>query len=208
MIKVLTTGKCRYKISIHTLFKLVDINNKYTEVFEMTKWAVDTTHSTIEFSVKHLMIAKVRGVFHKFDADIEADLNDLTSAKVEVNIDLASVDTRNEDRDNHLRSADFFDVEHTPTLKFVVTSISKSGEDEYDVVGDVTLHGVTKQESFKLTFEGTSTDPWGNQKAGFSAAGSLKRSDYGLTYNAALETGGVLIGDEIKVNIELEAQQV
>jgi len=174
----------------------------------MTKWAVDTTHSTIEFSVKHLMIAKVRGVFHKFDADIEADLNDLTSAKVEVNIDLASVDTRNEDRDNHLRSADFFDVEHSPTLKFVVTSISKSGEDEYDVVGDVTLHGVTKQESFKLTFEGTSTDPWGNQKAGFSAAGSLKRSDYGLTYNAALETGGVLIGDEIKVNIELEAQKV
>ncbi|MFC6333976.1 YceI family protein [Paenibacillus septentrionalis] len=173
----------------------------------MAKWVVDATHSSIEFSVKHLMIAKVKGSFHKFDAEIEADLNDLTSAKVSLDIDLASVDTRNEDRDNHLRSADFFDVENSPKLNFVVTSVTKTGEDEYDVVGDVTLHGVTKQETFKLTFEGTSTDPWGNNKAGFSATGVIKRSDYGLTYNAALETGGVLIGDDIKVSIELEAQQ-
>lgn len=171
------------------------------------KWILDTVHSTIEFSVKHLMIAKVKGLFHKFDAEIEADLNDLSTAKVALNIDLASVDTRNEDRDNHLRSADFFDVENTPTLKFVVTSITKTADDEYDVVGDVTLHGVTKQETFKLTFEGSSTDPWGNQKAGFSATGTIKRSDYGLTYNAALETGGVLIGDDVKVNIELEVQK-
>lgn len=172
-----------------------------------TKWILDVSHSTIEFSVKHLMIAKVRGLFHKFDAEIEADVNDLTSAKVELNIDLSSIDTRNEDRDNHLRSADFFDVENTPTLKFVATSITKTSDDEYDVVGDVTLHGVTKQETFKLTFEGASTDPWGNQKAGFSGSGVIKRSDFGLTYNAALETGGVLIGDDVKVNIELEAQK-
>lgn len=172
-----------------------------------TKWILDVSHSTIEFSVKHLMIAKVRGLFHKFDAEIEADVSDLTSAKVELNIDLSSIDTRNEDRDNHLRSADFFDVENTPTLKFVATGITKTSDDEYDVVGDVTLHGVTKQETFKLTFEGASTDPWGNQKAGFSGSGVIKRSDYGLTYNAALETGGVLIGDDVKVNIELEAQK-
>lgn len=172
-----------------------------------TKWIVDASHSSVEFSVKHLMIAKVKGSFHKFDAEIEADLNDLTSAKVVVNIDLASVDTRNEDRDNHLRSADFFDVENTPSLTFVVSTITKTADDEYDVVGDVTLHGVTKQETFKLTYEGSSTDPWGNQKAGFSATGVIKRSDYGLTYNAALETGGVLIGDEVKVSIELEAQK-
>jgi len=173
----------------------------------MSKWLVDNSHSLIEFSVKHLMIAKVRGVFHKFDAEIEADLNDLTSAKVSFTIDLNSVDTRNEDRDNHLRSADFFDVENTPNLSFVAKSIQQTTEGEFDVTGDVTLHGVTKQETFKLVFEGTSTDPWGNEKAGFSASGVIKRSDYGLTYNAALETGGVLIGDEVKVNIELEAQK-
>jgi len=173
----------------------------------MSKWLVDSSHSLIEFSVKHLMIAKVRGVFHKFDAEIEADLNDLTTAKVSFTIDLNSIDTRNEDRDNHLRSADFFDVENTPTLNFVAVSIQQTAEGEFDVTGDVTLHSVTKQETFKLVFEGTSTDPWGNEKAGFSASGVIKRSDYGLTYNAALETGGVLIGDEVKVNIELEAQK-
>ena len=172
-----------------------------------TKWVVDSSHSLVEFSVKHLMIAKVRGVFHAFDAEIEADLNDLTTASVSFSIDLNSIDTRNEDRDNHLRSADFFDVENTPTLAFVATSIQKTAEGEFDITGNVTLHGITKQETFKLVFEGTSTDPWGTEKAGFSASGVIKRSDYGLTYNAALETGGVLIGDDIKVNIELEAQK-
>lgn len=172
-----------------------------------SKWVLDASHSVVEFSVKHLMIAKVRGMFHQFDANIEADISDLTSAKVEVNIDLSSVDTRNADRDNHLKSADFFDVENNPNMKFEVTSITAAGSDEYNLVGNLTLHGITKEESFKLTFEGASTDPWGNEKAGFSATGSLKRSDYGLTYNAALETGGVLIGDDVKINIEIEAQK-
>lgn len=176
-------------------------------IMSTSKWVLDASHSVVEFSVKHLMIAKVRGTFHQFDAKIEADITDLSSAKIEVNIDLASVDTRNADRDNHLKSADFFDVENTPTLNFVVASITATGDDEYDVVGNVTLHGVTKQETFKLTFEGASTDPWGNEKAGFSATGTIKRSEYGLTYNAALETGGVLIGDDVKVNIEIEAQK-
>lgn len=179
------------------------------EEFIMTtsKWLLDASHSVVEFSVKHLMIAKVRGLFHTFDANIEADLNDLSTATIAVNIDLASVDTRNEDRDNHLKSADFFDVENSPSLNFVATSIKAAGADEYTLVGNVTLQGVTKEESFKVTFEGASTDPWGNEKAGFSATGSLKRSDYGLTYNAALETGGVLIGDDIKINIEFELQK-
>lgn len=171
------------------------------------KWVLDASHSLIEFSVKHLMIARVRGLFHQFEANIEADVNDLTSAKVEVTIDLASVDTRNEDRDNHLRSADFFNVEAHPSLNFVATSIERKSDDEYKVVGNVTLNGVTQEEVFNLTFEGSSTDPWGNLKAGFSATGKIKRSRYGLTYNAALETGGVLIGDDIAVNIEIEAQK-
>ncbi|MGG1312234.1 MULTISPECIES: YceI family protein [Cohnella] len=170
-----------------------------------SKWLVDVAHSEIGFSVKHLMIAKVKGVFHQFEASIEADPTDLTTADIEFAIDLASVDTRNSDRDNHLKSADFFDVENHPKLLFKATKIVRTGEDEYEITGDVTLRGVTRSETFKATFEGAGKDPWGNEKVGFSASGSLKRSDYGLTYNAVLETGGVLIGDEVKVSIEIEA---
>ncbi|WP_409343168.1 YceI family protein [Paenibacillus sp. MBLB4367] len=170
-----------------------------------TKWAVDPTHSSLDFSVKHMMIAKVKGTFHAFEAQIEADPSDLTSASIRFDIDLNSIDTKNSDRDAHLRSADFFEIEKYPKLTFVATSIEKSGNGEYDVTGDVSLHGVTRSETFSVSFEGAGKDPWGNEKAGFSATGSLKRSDYGLTYNAVLETGGVLIGDEVKISIEIEA---
>ncbi|MEJ9228584.1 YceI family protein [Peribacillus butanolivorans] len=170
-----------------------------------TKWAIDPTHSTIEFSVKHMMIAKVKGSFNKFEANISANPSDLTTAEIDFTVDVASIDTRNADRDNHLRSADFFDVEKNPTLTFKSTKIVKTGDDEYDVTGDVTLNGFTNEETFAITFEGQGKDPWGNEKAGFSGKGKVKRSDYGLTYNAALETGGVLIGDQITLTIEIEA---
>lgn len=171
------------------------------------KWAVDATHSSVDFSVKHMMIAKVKGTFHSFEANIEANENDLTTADISFKIDLSSVDTRNGDRDAHLKSPDFFNVEQYPALDFKATSITKTGEGEYSVTGDVSLHGVTRSETFDVTFEGAGKDPWGNVKAGFSATGAIKRSDYGLTYNAALETGGVLIGDEVKISIEIEALQ-
>lgn len=170
-----------------------------------TKWIVDPTHSTIEFSVKHMMIAKVKGSFNKFEASILANPSDLTTAEIDFTVDVASIDTRNADRDNHLRSADFFDVEKNPTLTFKSTKIVKTDEDEYDVTGNVTLNGITQEETFSITFEGQGKDPWGNEKAGFSGKGKVKRSDYGLTYNAALETGGVLIGDQITLTIEIEA---
>ena len=170
-----------------------------------TKWTVDPTHSAIEFSVKHMMIAKVKGSFNKFDANISADPTDLTTAEIDFTVDLSSIDTRNTDRDNHLRSADFFDVEKNPELTFKAKDIKKTDEDEYAVTGDVTLHGVTKEETFVMTFEGQGKDPWGAEKAGFSGKGKVKRSDYGLTYNAALETGGVLIGDQITITIDIEA---
>ncbi|MDF1999533.1 YceI family protein [Peribacillus frigoritolerans] len=170
-----------------------------------TKWIVDPTHSAIEFSVKHMMIAKVKGSFNKFEASILANPSDLTTAEIDFTVDVASIDTRNADRDNHLRSADFFDVEKKPTLTFKSTKIVKTDEDEYDVTGNVTLNGVTQEETFNITFEGQGKDPWGNEKAGFSGKGKVKRSDYGLTYNAALETGGVLIGDQITLTIEIEA---
>ncbi|MFJ7831980.1 YceI family protein [Peribacillus sp. NPDC097284] len=170
-----------------------------------TKWIVDPTHSAIEFSVKHMMIAKVKGSFNKFDANISADPTDLTTAEIDFTVDLSSIDTRNTDRDNHLRSADFFDVEKNPELIFKATDIKKTDDDEYAVTGDVTLHGVTREETFVMTFEGQGKDPWGTEKAGFSGKGKVKRSDYGLTYNAALETGGVLIGDQITISIDIEA---
>jgi len=170
-----------------------------------TKWAVDPTHSSVEFSIRHMMFTNVKGAFQTYDATIEADPNDLTTANISFSVDLASVDTKNEDRDNHLRSADFFDVENKPKMTFTSTKVEKKDEGEYAVTGDLSLNGVTKPETFDVTFEGQGKDPWGNEKAGFSAEGTLNRSDYGLTWNAALETGGVLVGDKVKVSLEIQA---
>lgn len=172
-----------------------------------SKWAVDAAHSSIDFSVKHMMIAKVKGAFHNFEASIEADTTDLTTASIQFSVDVSSIDTRNSDRDAHLRSADLFDVEQHPKMTFQSTKISKTGEGEYDVTGDMKILNITRPETFAVTFEGEGKDPWGNEKAGFSAEGKINRSDYGLTYNAALETGGVLIGDEIKISIQIEASK-
>lgn len=169
------------------------------------KWAVDTTHSSIDFSIRHMMIAKVKGSFNRFEASIEADPEDLTTADISFSVDVASVDTRNDDRDAHLRSADFFDVENHPKMTFKATKIERLGEGVYEVTGDLTIRGVTRSETFAVTFEGAGKDPWGNHKAGFSAEGTIKRSDYGLTWNAALETGGVLVGDDVKIHLEIEA---
>lgn len=170
-----------------------------------TVWNVDASHSSVDFSVKHMMIAKVKGTFHKFEASINADPEDLTTADIEFTVDMSSIDTRSEDRDNHLRSADFFDVENHPNMTFKSTSIKKTGDNEYDVTGDLTIRGVTKQETFKVVYEGGGKDPWGNERAGFSAEGTIKRTDYGLVWNAALETGGVLVGEDVKISLEIEA---
>jgi len=169
------------------------------------KWAVDPTHSSVDFTIRHMMIAKVKGTFHTFEANIEADPQDLTTANISFSVDIASIDTRNNDRDAHLRSGDFFDAEQHPKMTFQSTNIVSKGDGEYNVTGDLTIRGVTRPETFSVTFEGAGRDPWGNEKVGFSGTGSIKRSDFGLTYNAALETGGVLIGDEVKVSIEIEA---
>jgi polyisoprenoid-binding protein YceI len=170
-----------------------------------TKWVLDPVHSSVDFSVRHMMIANVKGTFNKFDATIEADPTDLTTANIEFTIETASVDTRNQDRDGHLVSADFFDVENHPNMTFRTTYIEKTNDGEYNVTGDLTLRGITKSETFAVSFEGQGKDPWGNEKVGFSALGSINRSDYGLVWNAALETGGVLVGDKIKINLQIQA---
>ncbi|MBS4178686.1 YceI family protein [Lederbergia citrea] len=172
----------------------------------VSKWTLDNAHSNVDFSLRHMMVSKVKGSFNDFSAEIEADPNDLTTANLTFTIDVASIDTRNADRDAHLRSGDFFDVEQFPNLTFTSTKIEKQGGDKYAVTGDVSLHGVTKPETFTVTFEGVAKDPMsGAEKAGFSVDGTIKRSEYGLTWNAALETGGVLVGDDVKVSLEIQA---
>jgi polyisoprenoid-binding protein YceI len=152
-----------------------------------------------------MMIAKVKGSFHSFDANITADPEDLTTASIEFTVDVSSVDTRNSDRDAHLRSPDFFDADNHPKITFKAVSIQKTGDNEYAVTGDLTIRGVTHPETFKVVYEGGGKDPWGNEKAGFSVEGKINRTKYGLVWNAALETGGVLVGEDVNITLEIEA---
>lgn len=170
----------------------------------MAKWNVDVSHSAVGFSVKHMMVSKVKGQFESFSADVEAeDLSDLTSASIKFNIDVASITTRSEDRDNHLKSADFFDTEKYPKITFESSAITKKDED-YEVTGNLTIKEVTKAVTFDVEYNGKGKNPWGQEVYGFEAATSINREEFGLTWNAALETGGVLIGKDIKINVELE----
>jgi polyisoprenoid-binding protein YceI len=167
-------------------------------------WEFDTAHSSIEFVVRHLMMAKVRGSFGDFRGSIEIG-DTLETSKVEVEIQVASVDTRDAQRDGHLTSADFFDAEQHPTITFRSTAVRDLGGSNYAVDGDLTLLGTTKPVILDLTYQGTARDPWGNDKAVFSAEAEIDREDWGLTWNQALETGGVLVGKKAKIEIEVEA---
>ena len=170
----------------------------------MAKWTVDQSHSSIGFEVKHMMVSKVKGSFESYTADIEAaDLADLTTATISFNLDVASINTRSEDRDNHLRNADFFDAEQFPAITFKSTSIEKDGDD-YKLTGDLTIKDVTKPVTFDVEFGGKGTNPWGVEVYGFEAETKINREEFGLTWNAALETGGVLVGKDIKIKVELE----
>ncbi|SFD46091.1 Polyisoprenoid-binding protein YceI [Lentibacillus persicus] len=172
------------------------------------KFNVDTVHSEIGFSVKHMMISKAKGHFNDFDAVIEVDPENLEDSNVEATIDVSSIDTKNNDRDDHLRSGDFFDVENHPKATFVANDVKKKSDNNYDVTGDLTLKGTTKPVTFDVVFEGQSKDPMsGNIAAGFSGSTKINRKDFGLTWNAALETGGVLVGEEVTINFEIEAQK-
>ncbi|WP_077325687.1 YceI family protein [Virgibacillus siamensis] len=173
-----------------------------------TTYNVDTVHSELGFQIKHMMISKAKGAFNDFEAVIEADVDDLSDSTVELTIDAASIDTRNKDRDDHLRSGDFFEVEKYPKITFKATDIKKKSDNLYDVTGDLTIKDTTKPVSVDVTFEGQSKDPMsGNTVAGFSGTAKFSRKEFGLTWNAAVETGGVLVGDEVKVNFEIEAHK-
>ena len=163
-----------------------------------TKWNLDTTHSEITFKVRHMMISNVKGAFNTFTAEVEAEDDTFKNAKVSATIQTDSIDTNNADRDTHLKSADFFNAEQNPTITFESSSLND------DVTGQITINGVTKPIELDVDFGGINVDPWGNTKAGFSFDGKIKRSDFGLNWNAALEAGGVMVSDEVKIAGELQ----
>jgi len=169
-----------------------------------TKWSLDPTHSEIGFKVKHMMFTNVSGKFQKFDATATTEGENFEGAQFEFSADADSVTTGNADRDTHLLSPDFFNTEAFPKVSFKSTSFEKENEGEYTLKGDFTLHGVTKPIKLDVEFGGLAKDPWGNLKAGMSVTGKINRKDFGLNWNAALEAGGVLVGEEVKFNIELQ----
>ncbi len=165
---------------------------------------VDTAHSQIHFTVAHLVAFKVRGNFTEFTGSVVANADNKELIAAEATIKAQSIDTRDEKRDGHLRSADFFSIDEFPEITFKSKKITGSG-DNITVVGDLTIKGITKEVTLKGGFAGTATDPWGNKRAGFEATGEIDRKDFGLTWNKALETGGVLVGDKITLGLEVEA---
>jgi len=169
-----------------------------------TKWAVDPTHSEIGFKVKHMMFTNVSGQFTKFTAEANTNGDSFEGASFSFSGDIDSVSTGNADRDGHLLSGDFFDAAQFPKITFESTAFNKKNEGEYTLNGNLSLHGETKPVSLDVEFGGIAKDPWGNTKAGFTITGKLNRKDFGLTWNSALETGGVLVGEEVKLAIELQ----
>ncbi len=170
----------------------------------ITKWAADPTHSEIQFKVKHLMITTVTGYFREFSASAETEGQDFSTAKIEFEAKTASVDTNQADRDNHLRSGDFFESDKFPVLKFKSSKMEKVDDENYKLVGDLTIKDVTKPVTLNVEFGGVMKDPWGNNKVGFSLSGKINRKDWNLNWNAALETGGVLVSDEVRIFCEIQ----
>lgn len=168
-----------------------------------TKWNLDPTHSELQFKVKHLMITTVTGSLKSFSAELSSNGDDFENAEISFSGDLSSIDTGNADRDNHLKSGDFFEIEKFPTMTFKSISVTKDGDD-YIINGDLTIKGTSKPIKLTAEFGGIATDPWGNTKAGFTLNGKINRTDFGLTWNAALETGGVMVSEEVRILGELQ----
>ncbi|HEX4681733.1 MAG TPA: YceI family protein [Gemmatimonadaceae bacterium] len=169
-----------------------------------TTWTIDPTHAEVAFAVRHLMLSTVRGRFGAVAGTIQLDERNPAKSTVDVTVDVSSIDTRQEMRDNHLRSPDFFDVANHPTLRFVSKHVEGDINGEFRVVGDLTIRGTSKEVKLEVSLQGRGRDPWGNERAGFEAKGKINRSEFGLTWNQALEAGGVAVGDEVKISIDVE----
>jgi len=171
-------------------------------------WTVDATHSSIGFSVSHLVISKTRGNFRDFEGTINFDGKNLAGGSVEVSAKIASVDTDDEKRDGHLKSNEFFDGGKYPTMSFKSTGVVVGSGSEFKLVGDLTIKDVTKEVTFDCEFVGVVADPWGNTRAGFSAATTIDRQDFGVSWNKTLDAGGLMVGNDVKITLELEAVQM
>jgi len=167
-------------------------------------WKFDKAHTNVGFKISHMVISDVTGKFQEFDGTLKAGKDDFDSASLEFTIQTASVNTNIEKRDKHLRSKDFFDAKNNPEIKFVSTTFNKTGNNTYKVIGNLTMHGVTREVTLDLIYKGTIVDPWGKTRAGFKTTTKLNRYDYGLKYNSVLETGGLLIGKEVQLEINAE----
>jgi polyisoprenoid-binding protein YceI len=168
------------------------------------KWALDPTHAEINFKVKHLMISNVSGKITKFDASVETEGEDFTTAKVNFTAEVSSITTGNEQRDQHLQSSDFFDAAKFPQIKFTITKLLSEGGEEYEVIGDLTVRDITKPIKFDVEFGGVIKDPWGNTRAGVTIEGRINRKEFGLVWHAVTEAGGLVVGDDVKLHAELE----
>jgi polyisoprenoid-binding protein YceI len=172
---------------------------------QTTTWNLDPVHSVAEFKVKHMMISNVKGQFTTISGSLALDETNIANSRVEATIDAASINTRDAQRDTHLKSPDFFDVEKFPTLSFKSTAVKRTGDEELAVTGDLTIHGVTRQVVFNV--EGPTApgkDPWGNTRVGLSAVTKINRKDFGLSWNSALETGGILVGDDVTITLDVQ----
>ena len=173
------------------------------------KWVIDPAHSEIQFKVRHLMIATVTGSFTDYQADVQSEEYDLMNAKVVFTAKLDSITSGNPDRDTHLKSPDFFDASNYPEIKFVSKSVKPGdSKEEFQLTGDLTVRGITKSITLDVEFGGIVKDPWGNTKAGFTITGKLNRKDFGLTWNAMTEAGGLVVSDEVKINCGVELTEV
>jgi polyisoprenoid-binding protein YceI len=173
------------------------------------KWALDKAHSQIQFKVKHLMITTITGGFSSFDTSVETEEDDFMTARISFTADTASVFTGNPERDKHIKSSDFFDVENHPTLKFIATRYQKlDDKGNYKLFGDLTIRDITKNIELDVEFAGVVKDPWGNNKAGFVITGSVNRKDFGLKWNVITEAGSLLVGEEVRINCEIQLSAI
>jgi polyisoprenoid-binding protein YceI len=173
-----------------------------------TKWTIDPMHSEVTFKIRHLVISNVSGSFQKFSAEAETEDDNFETAKIHFSADAGSITTGTEQRDGHLKSADFFDIEKFPTVDFVSSSLTKTSGDEYKLKGDLTMHGITKPVELNVEFGGVGKDGYGNIKAGFEVSGKINRKDFGLTWNMATEAGGVVVSEEVKISANVQFAKV
>ena len=167
-------------------------------------WVLDPSHSEVLFKVKHLMISTVTGHFHAFTSSVETDGDDFSTAQINFSAEIESISTGDAQRDAHLKSPDFFDAAQFPSLTFASTGLSRVSEEQYRLSGNLTMHGITKSVVLDVEFGGIAKDPWGNTKAGFTISGKINRKDFELNWNVALETGGILVGEEVKLHAEVQ----